>query len=212
MDCGLFAAATARLGALALTPEFLPPLTNALAAFVGEAQAEINLTTDRISALNDFVRAKKLASNQLAQAQTALNSINPLTDVRRGTRIGWRTFLKIAKANRLAAIAEMHPGFAPDSLFEMRISYRVAHGPYGFYGFTNSTQYEQTESTGERTATTDEGTYTYDRTGLNTASLVLNGTGITNTMRLAYRSRTNGVFKVRSGSGRKTQLGTFTMD
>ena len=212
IDCRLFATATARLGELTLSPDFLPSLTNALVAFVGEAQAEIQLTAARITALNDFVRAKKLASTQLDQAQVALNSINPLADVRRGSRVGRRVFLRIMRANRFAEIAEMHPGFAPDSIIGMRVSYGVTRGPNGFYAFTNSTQYEQAEITSERSATTDEGTYAYTRTGLNTAYLVLNGTGITNTMKLAYRSRTNGAFKVRTGSGRKTQSGTFAVD
>ena len=209
-DYSLFVTATAHLGALAM--DFLPSLTNSFAAFIGEAQAEIDLTAARIALLNDFVRTKKAASNRLAQAQAAVDSISSPPDTRRDIRAGRQVFVKIVAANKLAAIGEMRPGFAPDSILGLRLSYAIAHGPSGFVAFTNSTQYEQAEGSGH-VVTTDEGTYTYDRTGLNTAQLVLHGSGLTDTVKLAYRSSTSGILtsQIVSGGGAQSRRGTFTL-
>jgi hypothetical protein len=213
-DYSLFAAAAADLGALTVAPDFLLPLTNTFTAFVGEARAEMDLTSARITALNDFVRTKKRASNQLAQAQAALTSLSSVADLRVGILLGRQVFAKIVRTKKLAASGEAHPGFALNSVTETTLRYNVGHGYYGFVAFTNSTHYEQTEITSERTATIYEGTYTYNRTGLNTARVVLNGTGLTNTVVLEYRSPTNGAFTDRTTSAGRVQSrrGTFTLN
>jgi hypothetical protein len=189
-----FVAATLHLGSLASQPPFSEAGSNIFKAFMNETRAEIDCTSERITTLNNFVRTKKPASNQLEQAQAALDSISSLAEARAGLFVGRRVFAKIDAANKLAAIAEAHPGFAPNSVVGANFDYGVVHGHSGYVAFTNSTQWEGGESTGPRVFTTDEGTYLYDRTGLNTAQLVVFGSGITRTAHLTFRSSTDGTF------------------
>ena len=75
-DYTLFLAAASHLGPVAVSPDFVPIGSNVFNLFTNEAQAQIFAAADRVAALNDFVRTKRAASNQVVQAQSALLSID----------------------------------------------------------------------------------------------------------------------------------------
>lgn len=208
----LFFNAAQHLGPLALQSPFADFGSNIFNVFTNEAQAEIDCTTERVGALNSFVRTKKPASNQLAQAQATLNSIHTLTDPRIALLVARQVFVKIVAANKQAAIGEAHPGFAADNVIGLTLEH-TERGGMGTVHFDDATQASETDSDGNSTPT-----YTWTRTGLNTATLVLTndeGGGLTSTttVKIRFSSTTTGTFTFRNvdsdnsvnvGSGRFT--------
>jgi hypothetical protein len=210
-DYALFVKAATQLGPIGNDPLFLTLGTNVFQSFTNEAQAEIVATGDRIAALSDFVRTKKPASNQLAQAQRTLDSISSLTDIRLALVVARQVFTKIVAANRLAATGEAHPGFAADSLIGKSFVH-TEHGNTGTVHFDDDTNATETDDEGTRTDT-----YTYTRTGLNTGTLVLNDSGGgsgTTTVKIHFTSATGGTFTFRhvGDDGNDSGSGTFTLN
>ena len=212
-DYKLFVKAAMQLGPIAEDPLFLELGTNVFDAFTNEAQVQIIAAGDRIAALSDFVRVKRAASNQVRQAQATLDRIPTLTDIRLALVVGRQVFNKINVANRLAAIGEAKPGFADDSVIGKTLTHEEP-GNTGTVHFDDATNATQTETGG----TPEAATYTWTRTGLNTATLVITaeeegGPSIT-TVKLKFTSATGGTFSFRndSGGGLETGSGTFTID
>jgi hypothetical protein len=209
-DYSLFLAAALHLGPLATNSDFGPIGYGIFNAFTNEAQAEIVATGERIGALNDFVRVKRAASNQIVQAQSTLNSISALGNPQVGLLAGLRVFVKITVANRLAAIGEAHPGFAPASVVGITLEHHE-RGRTGTVHFDDGTQATEMDPDG-----TDTVSYTWTRTGLNTATLVLThdeGGGLTSTttVKIHFSSTTAGTFTFRSvDSDGSVNVGTGT--
>jgi hypothetical protein len=211
-DYAIFLKAATQLGPIGRQPAFLALGTNVFQVFTNEAQAEIVATGDRIAALSNFVRTKKAASNQLAQAQRTLDAIPSLTDIQLALVVGRQVFTKIVAANRLAQIGEEHPGFAPNGVVGKTLTH-TQRGESGTVHFDNATT--ATDSDDEGAFTRD---YTYTRTGLNTATLVLSnetesGTNTT-TVKLRFTSATGGtfIFRQEEDGGTSNGNGTFTID
>lgn len=209
-DYNLFLAAAQHLGPLAFSAQFAPVGSNVFDAFTNEAEAEIEATAARVDALNDFVRVKRAASNQVAKAEATLISLSTLSDPRIALIVTRVVFARITAANHLAAIAEAHPGFAADSLVGRILHHEENNSNSGDVTFTSATEGTQTDSGGPQPFT-----YTYERTGLNTATLVLSEDGGgTTTVKLRFTSATGGTFSFRhDGGGDDTQTGsgTFTL-
>jgi hypothetical protein len=214
-DYNLFLAAALHLGPIAFSPDFAPIGSNVFKAFTNEAQAEIFATQARIAALSDFVRVKRAASTQITQAQGSLNGISSLTDPRLALIVGRLVFAKIVVANKLAAIGEAHPGFAPDSVVGKTITHHE-NGKTGMVHFDDATNATQTHNDGSM----DTSSYTWTRTGLSTATLVVHepcdggGTGTT-TVKIHFTSATGGTFSahdVECDGSTHNQAGTFTID
>lgn len=209
-DYNLFVAAALHLGPLAFTPEFGPIGTNTFLLFTNEAQVEIDATEVRVAALNSFVRTKRPASNAVARAQATLNTIPTLTNPQLGILLARQVFAQIVIANRLAAYGEAHSGFALNSVVGKNL-HHSEQGNTGSIFFDNETQ-----------ATQDallDTAYTYTRTGLNTATLMLvenEGQGdSTTTVKIRFTSATGGTFTFRnvdSDGSVETGSGTFTID
>lgn len=209
-DYNLFVAAALHLGPLAFTPEFGPIGTNTFLLFTNEAQAQIDATAIRVAALNNFVRTKRPASNAVARARGTLNAIPTLTNPQLGILLARQVFAQIVIANRLATFGEAHSGFALNNLIGKTIQH-TEQGETGSIFFNNDVQ-----------ATQDallDTAYTYTRTGLNTATLVLveneGGGDSTTTVKLRFTSATGGTFTFRnvdSEGGIETGSGTFTTD
>jgi hypothetical protein len=120
-------------------------------------------------------------------------------------------YLKIVLANKLAAIGEAHPGFAPDGVVGKTLTH-TERGNSGTVQFINDTEANE-ESDNDPLHVS---TYMYDRNGLNTAVLSLTSPGDsggedTTIAKLRFLSSTNGTFTFRfedadgsqgSGSGR----------
>lgn len=208
----LFVKAALQLGPLALQGNIGAAGTNLFNAFTNEAQAEIDCTFERVAALNDFVRTKRAASNQLVRAQATLNTIPTLTNPQIGILLGRVVFKKITVANRLAAIGEAKPGFAPEpGTVVGKTLTHVEGGETGTVHFDTDVQATETDGAEVKTST-----YEYDRVGLNKAKLTLMNPGDvtgTNTTvaNLRFTSPTNGTFTYNftgadgsrgSGSGR----------
>jgi hypothetical protein len=207
---GLFLKAATQLGPLALQGAIGLAGSNVFSAFTNQAQAEVDCTAERVGALGEFNRSKRPASNQLAQAQRILNSIasaNPQVALLLGRQI----YLKIVLANKLAAIGEAHPGFAPDGVAGKTLTH-TERGNSGTVQFINDTEAnEESENDPLHMST-----YMYDRNGLNTAVLSLTSPGDgggedVTIAKLKFLSSTNGTFTFRfedadgssgSGSGR----------
>jgi hypothetical protein len=212
-DYKLFVKAATQLGPVGQDPAFLELGTNVFNAFTNDAQAQIIATANRIAALNDFVGQKRAASNQIRQAQATLDKIPTLTDIRLALVVGRQVFNKINVANRLAAIGEAHPGFAPDSVIGQTLTHNE-HGRTGTVHFDDGANATQTDSGG----TPQASTYTWTRTGLNAATLVLTeeeeGGPSTTTVKIKFTSATGGTFSFRnvSSGGGESGLGTFTLE
>ncbi len=212
-DYSLFVTAATQLGPVAQTPELLILGTNVFTAFTNEAQAQIIGTGNRLAALSEFVRTRNAASNNLKQAQRALDGIPSLRDFRQALFAGNQVFTKIATANRLAAIGEAKPGFAPNSVAGTSLTHSNRTDS-SVVSFTDETHYTQTESGGGPV----NGTYTYDRTGLNTATAVLtSGEGTpaesVTTVKLIFTAANRGKFTSRTvdDTGTDNSSGTFTI-
>lgn len=207
-DYNEFIAATIHLGALSFAPGIAEEGTNVFYAFINEAAAEIGAAGARVGALNKFVAVKKSASNQVALATQNLLSIPTYSNNFTRAIIALRLAFKQAeKANKLAARGEAHSGFALDSIEGGTLNFNVARGPTGFIHFDNATDFSRTTDV----TNNDNGTYTYERTGLSKAHLVLTpASEPVLDIQLKYRTATNGTFTAKSDG--KTRRGTFTLD
>lgn len=208
-DYNLFVKAATQLGPLAGDPAFLELGTNVFDAFTNQAQVEIIDAGNRVAALNDFVRVKRGASNQVRQAQATLDRIPALSDIRIALLVGRLVFNKITVANRLAAIGERKPGFAPDAVVGTSITHSNAESS-GVVSFVDGTNFTETEVGGDP----NSGTYTYTRTGLNSATLVLtsdDGLGGQEevTVKLVFTAEGRGKFNARNGQ--EASKGSFTI-
>ncbi|HWN95143.1 MAG TPA: hypothetical protein VNT99_08930 [Methylomirabilota bacterium] len=209
-DYNLFTSAALKLGPLISQPTFFLLGSNVFQGFTNDAMLIAATTSARVAALNDFVRAKKQASNQLASALAIFNRLSTL-DAKVQILVGRQLMAKLAAAIRLVTAGELNPGFALNSMVPgHNLNYSVTRGPAGIIYFNNDVQYTQTESV----TNVEAGTYTYARDGLHSADLVLNGPDSTNTVQLKYRSSTNGTFTARNRQDGRTESrrGTFTLD
>jgi len=191
---GLFLKAAQQLGPLALQGQIGLAGSNVFSAFTNQAQAEIDCTAERVGALGEFNRSKRPASNQLAQAQRTLNTIHTLSNPQVALLLGRQVYLKIVLANKLAAIGEAHPGFAPDGVIGKTLTH-TERGDTGTVEFINDTEANEIPANDPAHSST----YMYDRNGLNSAALKLTfpgdptGTNTTN-VKLKFLSSTNGTF------------------
>ena len=218
-DYNLFFAAVVHLGDLTTDPTFGPTLdnigTNAFNAFISEAHSELEATGERISELNDFVGAKRAASNQWFKARATLISLASTTNKQVGLLLGRQLFARLAVANRLAANGEAHSGFALDSVVGKNLHHMEGTRSGTVY-FNNNVDATQMETGGSPKSAT----YTYTRTGLTTATLVLMSPGgmggtDTTTVKIHFTSAAAGTFTFRnvgSDGHVRTGTGTFTID
>ena len=212
-DYALFLNAAIHLGPLALQEPFGSIGSNVFAAFQAEVQAELPVTYFRIASLNDFVRNKRPASNQLAQAIAKFGSIGTtVTDPQIGLLVAGQAFKNLTAAQRLVALGEANLGFVPASVVGLTMTHHE-RGQTGTEQFDDATNSTETDNDGTRTVT-----YTFTRTGLNTATLVLSHTGgsgtSTTTVKLRFTSETGGTFtykRVSPSDGTQTGPGTFTL-
>jgi hypothetical protein len=209
-DYSRFLAGALHLGPFALQEPFGSTGSNVFAFFMNEAAMEIGVTTARIGALNDFVRTKRSASNQLAQAYALLVANATEPNVQLALLRGQLIYKKLVVAQKLTAIGEAHPGFAPDSLVDGVLEHQEL-GRAGMVTFLDATNATQSEDGGP----TESATYTYTRTGLNKGTVVINSAGgSTTTVNARFTSAEGGRFTFRfmdstshaSGSGRFTLM------
>lgn len=209
-DYNLFVTAATQLGPIANNPEFLTLGTNVFNAFTNEVQAQIIATAGRIAALSVFVGTKRAASNNLRQAQLTLDRIPTLSNIQLALVLGRQIFAKIGAANRLAAKGEANPGFAADSVEGTSISHTNRGGGFGVITFVDATNYTEIDDGSEL----GSGTYTYTRTGLNTATLVVNGVTpevFTVTVKLTFTTANGGRFSAHEAGNPTAGTGTFTI-
>jgi hypothetical protein len=207
-DYDRFLNATLQLGQFAFTDtNLLNGGTNVFIMFMNDAGVEIFVTQARLNALNPFVRTKKAASNQLAQALSLLIANSTETNLTLGLLRGGQVFRKLVNAQRLTTLGEANQGFAANSVLGGNLFHEESDSS-GTITFTNATEFSQTDG-GE----TSGGTYTYTRTGLNTATLVLVEEGGTNTVPLRFTSAGAGRFTYRfvGNEGTERGSGRFTL-
>ena len=212
-DYALFLNAAVHLGPIALQEPFGSLGSNVFAAFQAEVGVEIYSTSIRLSSLNDFVRTKRPASNQLAQAIAKFSSIGTtVTDPQLGLLVAGQAFKNLAAAQRLLAQGEANQGLVPATLVGSTMTH-MERGQTGTEQFDDGSNATEVDGDGTRSVT-----YTFTRTGLNTATLVLSHTGgsgtSTTTVKLRFTSETGGTFtfkRVSSSDGPQTGPGTFTL-
>jgi hypothetical protein len=208
-DYDLFVAAALKLGPFALQPPFGQIGSNTFAFFMGTAFGEIGTTAVRVAALNDFVKTKKAASNQVAQAIATLTTAVTNPNVQLALLQGRQVFSRIAKANKLAATGEAHSGLAANELDNTFLHHTSRHdsGIVHLLGGGNAVEDEGTPD--EQSAT-----YTYTRTGLNTGTLVLTEGSSVTTVKLKFTSATGGKFTatIISSEGKEKDSGAFTVE
>ena len=206
-DYNLFVAAALKLGPLAFQPPFGEIGSNTFVFFLNTAAGQIGDTAARIAALNDFVKTKKAASNNLAQAAATLNAASTNSDPQLALLQGRQVFTKIATANRLAAVGEAHSGFAADSLNGKLLTHTEPNSS-GTVLLLPSGDFK------ENGHADPDGTFTYTRTGLNTGTLVLNNNdGDVTTVYLKFTTTTDGKYtgRIESVDGNESIKGTFTL-
>lgn len=208
-DYRRFLTAALHMGNYAFTdPNLSVGGSNVFQAFMMDAGAEIGGTAARIAALNDFVRTKRSAGRHLAQAQALLGQQATEPDPKIGLLRGTQVFSRIVQAQRLTAFGESHQGFAASSVVGGTLDHteRNSSGQLVFNG----------DGTGTETVNgmTENFTYTYTRTALNKATLVLDygPEGVT-TVKLYFRSTGGGRFTARhlKDGAANRDAGTFTL-
>ena len=212
-DYALFLNAAIHLGPIALQEPFGSLGSNVFAAFQAEVGVEIYSTSIRLSSLNDFVRTKRPASNQLAQAVAKFSSIGTtVLDPQLGLLVAGQAFKNLTAAQRLVALGEAHLGLVPPSLVGFTLTHheRGQTGTEQFDDVNNATEHD---NDGTRSVT-----YTFTRTGLDTATLILShaegGGTSTTTVKMRFTSETGGTFTFQhtgSDGGSQSGPGTFTL-
>lgn len=179
--------------------------------FMSDAGAKIGELSFRTNALNEFVRTRKAASKQIDQALALLIINSTETNLQTGLLRGRRIFSKLVAAEKLVVRGEANQGFAPNdvNLAGGTLEY-TQRDEDGTINFANETEYTQT-TLEEVTA----GGYTYTRTGLNTATIVLTEIGgSTTTVKTTFTSAGAGRYSLRfvgpSESGRSAGRFTFS--
>jgi hypothetical protein len=208
-DYDLFVSASLKLGQFGLSdPNLFLIGSNTFVFFLNSADEQIDATAARIAALNDFVKTKKAASNQLAQARATLTAAETNANLQLALSQGRVVFTKITTANRLAAIGEAHSGFAPDSLDGKLLS----------FAGRDSSGTEELSPSGtfkENGNSAPDGTFTFTRSGLNSGTVVLNyDNGAVTTAQLNFKTTTSGKFAAHTEDtdGEDNDNGTFTIE
>ncbi len=210
-DFNLFFLAVVHLGDLVADPVFGPTLdsvgTNAFNGFVSDAQVSFLVMSRQLAALNDFVKVKKAASNQLNAVYSTLVTLSTTTNKQLGLLLGRQVFARLEAANKLLVKGQAQSGLAPANLVGFTL-HHDSNGEAGEVKFLDDTHATQTNSEG-----TLSHTYTYTRTGLNTATLLVNETSGTSTVKLKFTSGTGGSFTYSfvDESGTESGKGTFTL-
>ena len=196
-DYSRYFIATLHLGTFAFTD----PIVNgggvyAFTNFMNDAFAKFVELNGRNEALNDFVKTRKSASNTLAQVDALLLANAVETNQQTGLIRGGQIFKKLVKAEKLVIKGEANQGFAPDDddLAGGTLNYEQ-RDESGTIEFTSETEYTHTIPGDETTV----GTYTYTRTGLNTAIVVLTelGGARTTTVKATFKSLGEGRFTLK---------------
>lgn len=208
-DYALFVSASLKLGQFGLSdPNLLSIGSNTFLFFLDSAEEQIEATADRIAALNDFVKTKKAASNQLAQARATLTAAETNGNLQLALSQGRVVFTKIATANRLAAVGEAHSGFAPDSLDGKLLSF-TGRDSSGTEELSPSGTFKENGNSAP------DGTFTFTRTGLNFGTLVLNyDNGAVTTAKLIFKTTASGKFTAHTEDteGEDNDSGTFAIE
>jgi hypothetical protein len=178
--------------------------------FMNDAGAKIMELSLRTNVMSEFVSVRKAASKNIDQAMALLIANSTETNLQTGLLRGRRIFSKLVAAERLVVKGEARPGFAPHAthLSSRRLEYTERDGS-GAVNFTNDEEYTQEE--GEEVVA---GTYTYTRTGLHTATVVLSEIGgNTTTVKLKFRSTGGGryTFTAVEGEDSSRGAGSFTI-
>ncbi len=211
-DYGIFVSVSGRLLPLvgtAGTEAISATLSNAFVSFLLEAYAESLVLSDRIGAITPFQRQRRAASNQVSQAQQALERVATSADIKAAIIALRLAYVKLTVGAKLVAKAEARQGFAPNLLTGLAFHHhvRAKDGPEeGTVNFTSGSEFSDGA---------DSGTYEYERTGLNSGRFVLHaGDGGTTTVTFVFTSATAGRFgfefvdSTDSGKGR----GTFSTE
>jgi len=189
-------------------------MTNAFLAFAFNVVIESTVLSNRVAALSQFQPQKRAASNQVWQAQREIVFAATTTNVQAGILSIRVAYFKLAVAAKLAAAAEARPGFAPNSVVGKSLEHheRGGGGTLHFDDATHATETAANPEPGEGPRTDN---YTYTRTGLNTATLVLteDDGGVT-TVKLIFTSTTGGRFTFKNVEDGRPEngAGTFTIN
>jgi hypothetical protein len=178
-------------------------LSNAFVNFVTEAHIGAAMASNRVAALSDFQRNKRPAANQVRQAYRALDLQAETSNIQLAMLSLRLAFVKIGVANKLAAKAEANPGLSPESIVGEALNHTSSKDT-GSITFTDDTNY---------TDGALSGTYTYTRTGLNSALIELTSEQEETKVTLVFKTATSGVFTVVSvtPAGTFRDKGTFTL-
>ena len=209
-DYDRFFLAVLHLGQYAFTDSLLVEAGATISSnFIYDASVKIGELSFRTNGLNDFVPTRKAAMKNIDQAYALL--ISNLTETNQQTALvrGRQIFKKLVTAEKLIVKGEGRLGFAPqaDAISGGTISYEE-HAQSGVVTFTDGTNYEQ-----HLASETVAGAYTYTRTGLNTAVIVLSQLGgRVTTIKVNFTATAGGKFtyKFVDGTDRGSGAGTFT--
>lgn len=161
-------------------------MTNTFNTFVTNALEQYATVAADLATVSEFQPIKRAASNNLEQAFAAIIRPSMTTNIQEGILSIRLAYSKLAVARKLVDKALAKPGFAPNSLTGAVLEHSEKASD-GTITFTDDTNFTSDEG---------DGKYTYDRTGLNTAQLVLlyNVGTRTNTANLKFSSDTKGKF------------------
>jgi hypothetical protein len=185
--------------------------SNAFTNFVIYAVTKIDELSARIESVTPFQGVRRAASNQVAGAIRSMTIVATTSNINVGILALGAALNKLAMAEKLTARAEANQGFALDSIAGMDLTHTTtheqgtiylgeigedAHGPYHSYPLDDPEG--------------DYGVYSYTRTGLSTATLVLQNQksedGSTTTVKLRFTS------KAENGSAEGTFSGKNSND
>jgi hypothetical protein len=189
-------------------------MTNAFLAFAFNVVIESTVLSNRVAALSQFQPQKRAASNQVWQAQREIVLRSDHNKCPSGNIVDSRRVFQTGGRRQTRRRGGSAPGFAPNSVVGKSLEHheRGGGGTLHFDDATHATETAANPEPGEGPRTDN---YTYTRTGLNTATLVLteDDGGVT-TVKLIFTSTTGGRFTFKNVEDGRPEngAGTFTIN
>ena len=195
-------------------PELGLAMTNAYLQFLLEAGTQVAVLSNRLSMVTEFQPLRRVAGGQVARAYNALVFATQSTDVFAGILSVRTALTRLATAAKLTAKAEAKPGTAVESLAGLTLVHqeRGSSGEVVFLDGMNHLDINDDDQVAE------PGTYTYQRTGLKTGTLVLTEMSESSdeviTVNLRFKTSTSGSFSFRAEESGRTERGSgkFTLE
>jgi hypothetical protein len=210
-DCRVFLKVTKRLAPVFDKPGELlvrDALDRARDAFVLECADQHEDVLSRLDYITPFQPLRGVATNKLAQVALRLNDAAGNTNLVSAVTLLNHAYLEVEQAARLTSKAERRLGNAPNSITGKKVYFTIAGsgGTFSIHFYADAEAGMQTSPTSLMVLE-----YRYERTGLNTATLILEGSPETETL-LRFATSQRGRYSMQDTlTETRQEAGTFRL-